>query len=402
MKSVADALDAIVADAGPLGAEQVSLHDARGRVLAAPLIARRNQPPFDVSSMDGYAVRAEDTALPGARLRALGEAPAGHAFAGALEPGTCVRIFTGGRLPAGADAVLLQEDATREGDLVAFAEAAEAGRYVRRRGLDFAAGETLLLPGRRLGPRHVALAAGAGWPFVPVFRRPRVALLANGDELVRPGEPAGPEQVLASSTYGLRGYVEAWGGEAIDLGIAADDVESLKELARAARGADVLVTLGGASVGDYDLVQRALGDLGPGALELGFWKVAVRPGKPLIWGRLGHARFLGLPGNPVSALVGAWLFLRPLLAALAGEPPPAPPLRRARLGRDLGANDRREDYLRSEVRWEGEELVATPFAVQDSSMLATLARADGLVIRAPHAPAARAGDPVDVLVFEDV
>ena len=237
MNSVAEALASSLSGVEPLASEQVSLHDAAGRVLAAPVAARRSQPPFDVSSMDGYAVRSADVAAPGARMRVLGEAPAGHAFAGALEAGACVRIFTGSRMPEGADTVLLQEDAERVGDDVTFREVATAGRFIRRRGLDFEEDEELLSPGQRLGPRHVALAAAAGWPFLPVHRQPRVALLANGDELARPGEPAGPEQVLASSTYGLRGYVAAWGGEPVDLGIAADDVTSLQTLARGARGA---------------------------------------------------------------------------------------------------------------------------------------------------------------------
>lgn len=403
MRSVAEARAAMLEGIVPLPAEQVTLHEANRRVLASPVVARRSQPPFDVSSMDGYALRASDASSPGAALRVVGEAPAGRPFAGTLGAGECVRIFTGGRVPAGADAVLLQEDAERDGDVVRFAEAAEAGRYVRPRGLDFAEGDALLAPGLRLGPRHVALAAAAGFPFLPVHRRPRVALLANGDELARPGEPVGSEQILASSTYGLRGYVEAWGGEAIDLGIAADDPASLRALARGARGADCVVTLGGASVGDHDLVRSALSDAGMGAaaLELGFWKVAVRPGKPLIFGRLGEALFVGLPGNPVSALVGAWLFLRPLLFALGGCPGEPPPVRKATLGRALPANDRREDYLRSRVE-RGPEgtLVATPFEVQDSSMLATLAHAGGLVVRPPHAPAIAAGASVDVWLFE--
>jgi molybdopterin molybdotransferase len=382
-------------------AESVPVAEALGRTLAQDIAARRTQPPFPASAMDGYAVRGEDVAAPGRPLAVIGAAPAGHGFAGRVGPGEAVRIFTGAPVPDGADTILIQENADlRDGQVVP--RVAEArGRFVRRAGLDFAEGNVLLQAGHRLGPSAVALAAAMGHPTLPVRRRPLVALLATGDELVRPGEAAGPDQIVASNTYAVAGLARRAGAATLDLGIARDTFKALEDgIGRAeAAGADVLVTLGGASVGDHDLVQSALTQRG---MALGFWRIAMRPGKPLIFGRLGRMVILGLPGNPVSSIVCAVLFLQPLLRALVGDPQAgADPSRPAVLGCDLPANDMRQDYLRAALahRAEGPPL-ATPFATQDSSMLRLLADAGALVLRAPHAPAAKAGDTCRIIPLE--
>lgn len=395
--SVDEALSRLLADVKPLGAETVPLASANGRVLAADLAATRTQPPFPASAMDGYAVRAADIAAVPATLKLIGEAPAGRAFAGTIRAGETVRIFTGAPLPEGSDTVLIQENTTRDGDTVTALESAPLGRFVRPAGLDFTKGEVLLAAGTRLDYRRLALAAAMNHPALELRRRPKVAILATGDELVEPGEQPGPDQIIASNHAGIAALVEDCGGEALQLGIAADrreDIAGKIAGARAAR-ADILVTLGGASVGDHDLVQEVLAAAG---MDLGFWRIAMRPGKPLMAGRIEDMRVLGLPGNPVSSLVCGVLFLRPLIEALLGRPPHRRDADLLPLAADIGGNDQREDYLRARILREndGTERVA-PFERQDSSMLATLARADALVVRPPHAAPAPAGTPVPVL-----
>ena len=402
MISVAEALARVLASAPrEVSVEPVAIEDALGRTLAADLRALRTQPPFANSAMDGYALRAADTKPAPARLRIIGELAAGRAFAGKVGAQEAVRIFTGAPMPDGADAVLIQENAERDGDQL-IARTSEAPlRNVREAGIDFAEGELLLPAGRRLSPRDLALAAAANHPRVDVRRRPRVAVLATGDELVRPGEALGPSQIVASNNYAVAGVIAACGGEAVDIGIASDDMDSLAQSFRRAQAieADVLVTLGGASVGDYDLVQRALVDAG---LELGFWRIAMRPGKPLMQGRLGAMRVLGLPGNPVSAVVCAILFLAPLLRRLVGDPEAGADVSEPALfGADVGANDLRQDYLRAALtRNDAGALVATPFPSQDSSLVKFLAHAQALVIRPPHAPAAKSGEACRVIRLE--
>ncbi|MDB5650000.1 MAG: molybdenum cofactor biosynthesis protein MoaA [Hyphomicrobiales bacterium] len=391
---VAEALARVLASAPtPLPSETVSLHDARGRTLAEDVAALRTQPPFPASAMDGYAVRAADIAEVPASLAVIGASAAGHRFTGSVGAGQAVRIFTGAPVPDGADTILIQENTRAVGDVVVALESETLGRYVRRAGLDFSEGDVLLAKGRKLGPPELALAAAMNHPTLPVTRKPRVALLATGDELVRPGESLGPDQIVASNTYAVAAYAEAAGAEVIDLGIAGDRFADLEASIRAARdsGADVLVTLGGASVGDHDLVQTALAREG---MELGFWRIAMRPGKPLMHGRIGDMRILGLPGNPVSAIVCGVLFLVPLVRALSGDPSAAADRSEiAVLGGDLPANDSRQDYLRAHITGtrDGHPLVEA-FSRQDSSMLRVLAEAECLIVRDPYAPAAGAGE----------
>ena len=394
---VAQALARVLAAAKPLEAEEVALTHAFGRTLAASLVAGRTQPPFANSAMDGYALRAADA---GARLRVVGESAAGRALAGAIGQGEAARIFTGAPLPEGADSVALQEDAQRDGEFVALNAPVGLGDNIRGVGLDFRAGETLLAAGRRLSPRDVALIAAANQPTARVARQPRVAILATGDELRAPGEALGPAQIVASNNLFVVGLARAQGAEAIDLGIAPDRPEALAERIAAARAAraDVLVTLGGASVGDYDLVQQALTDAG---MELGFWRIAMRPGKPLMFGRIGAMLALGLPGNPTSSAVCGLLFLAPLLRALAGDPQAgADHSEAATLAVDLPANGIREDYMRANLTRAAGGWSATPARNQDSSLVRTLADAQGLIVRPPHAPPARAGENCRVLRFD--
>jgi molybdopterin molybdotransferase len=392
--SVEQALARITGALTPVGSEWVSIAQAHGRVLAQAVASNRTQPPFAVSAMDGYAVRASDVATVPAKLHVIGQAPAGGAFGGALGPGQAVRIFTGGPVPDGADTIVIQENTTADGDQVIVTQTVAAGRHIRAEGLDFRAGDVLLTAGKKLGARDVALAAAMNAPWLCVRRRPRIALLATGDELVRPGEAIGPHQIVSSNALGLAAMIAACGGEAIDLGIAADDREELRVMALGARGADMLITLGGASVGDHDLVQSVLGEAG---LKVAFWKVAMRPGKPLIFGHMNETPMLGLPGNPVSSMVCGLLFVRPAIAALLGETGGGNYTGAAILGADMAPNDNRQDYVRASLSADG---VATPFTMQDSAMLSSLAKAGCLIIRPPFAPAAKAGDVVQVLSFE--
>jgi molybdopterin molybdotransferase len=383
---------------GPLRRESVPLARAFGRTLASNVAAKRTQPPMAVSAMDGYALRAEDAHSPGARMTVIGESIAGRGFLGEVGPREAVRIFTGAPVPRGADTVVIQEDTKADDTSVILNEPAKAQAYVRPAGLDFREGEILLHAGTRLGPAEVALAAAMNHAELEAAGKPRVAILATGDELVMPGMKPGPDQIVASNPFAIAAFVQQAGGEPIDLGIATDDFAALERAIERAveEKADVLVTLGGASVGAHDLVQSALTRRG---MQLGFWRIAMRPGKPLIHGSMGAMSILGLPGNPVSSIVCAILFLVPLVRHLQGDPNAgAPQDQPAILGADLPTNDGRKDYLRARLSRDAEgRLIATPASRQDSSMLRVLAESNCLVIREPHAPAARAGEPCRVL-----
>ncbi|CAO3445497.1 Molybdopterin molybdenumtransferase (EC 2.10.1.1) [Azospirillum argentinense] len=396
MLQVGDARARILAAFTALPAETVPLPDALGRVLAEPAVARLTQPPFAAAAMDGWAVRAADIGRASAdapvTLRRIGKSAAGHAFAGSVGAGEAVRIFTGAPLPAGADAVVMQEDCEDAGDRVRVGRAVPTGRFIRPAGLDFAAGEELLPKGRLLTARDVALAAAANLPWLRVHRRPRVAVLATGDEIALPGDPLGPSQIVSSNALGLCALVASQGGLAHNLGVARDDPEHLAAMAAGASGCDLLVTTGGASQGEHDHVRDVLG-----GLSLDFYRVAMKPGKPLIFGTANGVPLLGLPGNPVSTGVAALLFLVPVLRRLQGLPAENATLT-VRLGAPLKANDDRTDFLRASLSTGADgEPVATPFPRQDSAMMSRLARADALIVREPHAAAAAIGDRVTVI-----
>ena len=397
MIQVPEARAQILAALHPTGPETIPLGTAHNRVLAQPIHARLTQPPADVSAMDGYALRAADAAQ-GARLRIVGAAPAGRPFDGTLKWGEAVRIFTGSLVPAGADSILLQEDATADAESVTVNQAARAGQHIRRQGQDFTAGDTLLHPGRRLGPRDIGLAAAANHPWLTVHRRPRVAILATGDELSLPGDPVPLGGIVSSNAHMLAALLQQAGADPTILPVAPDTTQAIAEAAAFAAGMDLLVTTGGASVGDHDLVQAGLATQG---FELAFWKIAMRPGKPMIFGHLGRLPILGLPGNPVSAYVCAVLFLLPAIARLSGLPATAPQEDAAILGASVRANDHRADHLRATLsRDAAGTLVATPFERQDSALLHMLAGAGALILRASHAPALAAGGAVRVIRLE--
>jgi molybdopterin molybdotransferase len=399
MLSVADALALVLAGAHPLPVEAAPLLDAHGRVLAADLAALRSQPPANVSAMDGFAVRAADVAAAPVRLQVVGETAAGRPLARDIGPGEAARIFTGAVMPHGADTVVIQEVTRRDGNIVLIGQPETLGRHVRPEGLDFKTGSVLINKGRRLTARDIALAGAMNHAAVRVHRRPRLAVLATGDELVSPGTPSAPGQIVSSNGFALMAIAHSEGAEAIDLGVAPDRLDATIAAVRRARaaGVDVLVTSGGASVGDYDFVQPAFAAEG---IELSFWKVAMRPGRPLMHGRLGDMQVLGLPGNPVSSFVCAIVFLVPLLRRLAGRDDLSPAPQWATLGSALPANDERADYMRARLTpgaaADGGN-VATPFPRQDSSMLAPLAHADCLIIREPFAPPAEAGASCTIL-----
>ena len=394
---VADALAAVLDGARPLPEEMVALDAAYHRVLARDMEALRTQPPQAMSAMDGYAVRAADASQVKARLKVIGEVAAGRPFDRPFGPGQTARIFTGGVIPDGADAVVIQEDTVVDGDTITITEAAIAGRHVRPAGVDFRKGDVLLKAGTRLTDRDLSLAASMNYPELAVCRRPKVALLATGDELVMPGSTPGPGQIVYSNGYALGALARAEGADTIDLGVAADTIEAITAGIRRASdsGADILVTTGGASVGDHDLVKQSLEAVGA---TLAFWKIAMRPGKPMMHGRVGAMRVIGVPGNPVSSYVCSLLFLVPLIRALSGAAVIHNVQQAALLGRDVAANDVREDYLRARLhKREDGALIATPVDHQDSSLLGNLSAARALVIRAPFAPAAKAGAACAIL-----
>src|SRR6056297_625064 len=387
MITVDAALSHLFSLVAPLGVEEVPLAEAAGRVLAREVAAMRDQPPFAASAMDGYAIAGE--AVAGTTLRVIGEAAAGHGFNGRVGAGEAVRIFTGAPVPGGATRVVMQEDVTPEGAAITLGDGIGAGDNIRAAGGDFRAGQTMSAP-RRLRPADIALLASMNMAFVPVHRRPEVALIATGDELVMPGEDPGPDQIIASNTFGLKAMLEARGARARLLPVARDTRASLETVLGLARGADLLVTIGGASVGDHDLVARLGPELG---IERAFYKVAMRPGKPLMAGRLGAAAMVGLPGNPVSAMVCGHLFLVPMLDVMLGLGTCPAPRRTAPLAAPLPANGPREHYMRAQLSEAG---IAAEDR-QDSSLLSILAHADALLVRSPHDPARQAGEVVEYL-----
>jgi molybdopterin molybdotransferase len=396
LMAVAEALQHVLADARPLPAETVALDEALGRVLTDDVVALRTQPPAALSAMDGYAVRGSDVALAPITLKVIGEVAAGHPFAGKVGPGEAARIFTGGVMPAGSDTVVIQEFTTRDADSVTIQKETAAGRNVRAEGIDFARDENLLRKGRRLTDRDLMLAAAMNHPRLKVHKRPKVAVLGTGDELVPPGSTLRQGEIVFSNGFALAALARLNGAEVNELGIVRDRVEDIAAAVRHARqlNVDILVTTGGASVGEHDLVQRALAIEG---LELSFWRVALRPGRPMMHGRLEGMQVLGVPGNPVSSYVCSFLFLVPLIRTLAGRKDIAHLPENARLGSDLPANDERADYLRAILQPGPNGPLVTPLAAQDSSLMAPLAKADCLLIREPHAPAAPAGSDCVIL-----
>lgn len=398
---VSDALSLLLDGADTIGEEIVPINKAFDRFLSQDLASRRTHPPFPASAMDGYAVRYEDAKIAGAELKIIGESAAGKGFDGAIGKGETVRIFTGAPVPRAADTVLIQENANRiSDDLVEVTEAAQQNRHIRVAGVDFNEGDVLLKQHRKLDYSAITLAASMNYDKIPVFKKPLVGVLATGNELVLPGEVPGRDQIIASNSFGVMGLCGAAGSEILDLGIAIDQLDAIKSRVQTAidENCEVLVTIGGASVGDHDLVQQALTEMG---MELEFWKIAMRPGKPLMSGRLGNMRIVGLPGNPASSLVTANLFLAPLLRRLAGNLNAIPKQQKAKAAIELAANDHRQDYLRATIERDGNgELVATPFLRQDSSLVRVFADANGLLIRPPGAPEAKIGDICDVLLFD--
>ncbi|MCH2395998.1 gephyrin-like molybdotransferase Glp [Oceanibaculum sp.] len=398
MIPVEEALAKILSSLTPLGAEEVSVEAALGRVLAEDVAARVTQPPKPVSAMDGYAVKAADVANVPATLTVIGEAPAGRGYQGMVESGQAVRIFTGAPLPDGADSIAIQEDTEASGTSVTVKEAPAPGNYVRPAGLDFRAGDIGIPAGKLLNARDIGLAAGMNHPWLRVVRRPRIAILATGDEIVRPGDPIGHDQIVSSNALALSAFVRGAGGDPLVLGIAPDEMDGLTRMIAGARGADLLVTTGGASVGEHDLIQTVLGEAG----SLDFWKIAMRPGKPLMFGKINDTPVLGLPGNPVSSMVCALLFLGPAIARLLGQAAKGPETQPARLAADLKPNDRRQDYLRATLTIDADgTMLAMPFAKQDSSQFSLLTKAGGLLVRPPHDPARKAGETVQVIPFRD-
>lgn len=397
MISVEEAITRVTAPVRPVGAEVVALSEALGRVLAEDVAARLSHPPSDVSAMDGYAVRSADVATVPVALPVVGASAAGHPWDGVLAPGQALRIFTGAAVPGGADAVVMQEDTDADAGTVTIKLAVPHGHHIRKAGGDFAAGVIGLTRGRRLTHRDVALAAAMNVPWLHVHRRPRVAILSTGDEIRLPGEALPPGAIPGSNAFGLAGFVTELGGSPIDLGVAGDSRESLLARAEATRGADVIVTSGGVSVGEHDLLKTVWEEIG---LSVDFWKVSMKPGKPLMFGHLGDTPVLGLPGNPVSAMVAATLFLQPMLRVMQGLPAQGPLTARGRLTAALGPNGGRQDYMRATLaRDDDGTLLVSPLPVQDSGRIADLARADCLAVRPPNAPAAAAGDSVTVVML---
>jgi molybdopterin molybdotransferase len=395
MLSVREAHARVIAAFSALPAETVSIADAAGRVLASAPRARLTQPPADLSAMDGYAVRAEDVPAAPTTLTLVGQAPAGGSYDHALKPGEAVRIFTGGPLPMGADSIVIQEDTKAEGHRITVLEAPRPGRHIRKAGLDFSAGDAPFPAGHTLTTRDVALLAAMNLPWLSVHRKPRIAILSTGNELVLPGEPIGRNQIISSSGIAVAALVRAWGGEPTLFEIARDERSVTEQAIVAGAQHDMLITLGGASVGDHDLVQDSLKAQG---FAMDFWRIAMRPGKPLMFAARDRARVLGLPGNPVSTMVCALLFLKPAMDRMLGQPGNLPATTTARLAVDVKENDQREDYVRALARRQPDgSLVVEPHKIQDSSMLSVLSWCNALMVRPPHDPAKKTGEAVQII-----
>ena len=398
MIPVEEAVARIIAAFKPLAPEQVSLASAHGRVLDEDAISRRTQPPVAVSAMDGYAVIAADVADVPVTLDVVAYVAAGDRHEGTLTPGQASRIFTGAPVPDGANAIVIQENTDAAEDRVTVKESVDEGRYIRPAGLDFRAGDVGLKAGRVLSARDIGFAAAMNLPWLMVRRRPKVAILATGNEIVMPGDNIAASQIVSSNSLALGATITALGGDPLQLGIAPDDREALRSMVAGARGTDLLLTTGGISVGEHDLVRSVLGEEG---LELDFWQIAMRPGKPLMFGKIGETPVIGLPGNPVSTMVCAMIFIKPALQAMLGMEQSHGPRTTATLGGDLGENDERQDYLRAQLSYDDSgEAVATPFSRQDSSMMSRLAQADCLVVRTPGAPVLKAGNKVEIIRIE--
>ncbi|MEG3617480.1 gephyrin-like molybdotransferase Glp [Magnetovibrio sp. PR-2] len=394
---VTEALNTVLSKMPEMCTEQVTLPDALGRVLAEDITARLTQPWADVCAMDAYAVRQDDVTTVPCELKVVGESAAGGSYDAEVKPGEAVRIFTGAPVPQGADTIIIQEDVERDGDTVKVLESAPAGKWIRRAGMDFAEGKVLIAAPKIMTARDLGLAAAANVPWVTVYRQPRVAIIATGNEVVMPGDPLADNQIISSNSVMLNAFVRALGGIALDLGIARDDEGSLTRLVQSASQADMLITIGGASVGDYDLVGKVLTNEG---MDVCFTKVAMQPGKPVIFGTLNGTPVLGMPGNPVSVGASSTVYLRPCMRVMQGLPADEGPLETAKLAIDAPEGGARQEYMRAtmEINTDGEKLV-TPFSKQDSSLLANFAAADCLVIRAPHAPAAKAGERVEIIAL---
>ena len=397
MIPVDKALQLVAENVSLMDVEDVALIDCLGRVVASDLASRLSHPPLAVSSMDGYALKAADTLNAPVTLKQIGQSQAGGGFAGTLEAGQTVRIYTGAPLPEGADAVQMQENTTANGDTIKILESVPLGRFVRAAGMDFGTGDVLIKAGTVLGARHIGLAAAMNLASLPVRRKPRVAILATGNEVAMPGETLGPSQIISSNSFALHSYVIAMGGAPTILGIAGDSEAELREAFKEAMDFDVLVTIGGVSVGDYDLVGKVLKEVG---LKQIFHKIAMRPGKPLLFGKIGQLTVFGMPGNPVSTGVCSILFLKSALAIMLGMAETTAPLQSVLLGEDLGANDQRQDYLRARLQTGPDGApVAMPFTKQDSAMQARFAEADCLIVRKPHAEPIKAGQRVEILLL---
>lgn len=403
---VTEALQRILSTICITQKEEVALTASLGRVTAESIYSRRTQPPQSVSAMDGYAIRTADLSNPPSKLKRVGTAPAGSAYSKTLQPGETVRIFTGAPIPNGADAVVIQENASAEseadGATVQINENPNIGQYIRPAGLDFKSGDCQIKSGSIMTARNIGLAAAMNVPWIAVRQKPKVAILATGDEIVRPGEPIGPHQIVSSNSYGLAALISASGGEPTILGVAKDKIEEIQNMVRGIRGFDLLITTGGASVGEHDLIQNALGiqSFGNKGLKVDFWRIAMRPGKPLIFGTLNEIPLLGLPGNPVSTFVCGLIFAQPAVKTMLGLNGYSQTTRFARINSSLPQNDRRQDYLRGELELneKGEQIVL-PFSHQDSSMLSCLAKADCLVVRPPFDPKKKPGDWVRIIEF---
>ncbi len=382
-----------------LAGEMVSVADALGRVVAEDVSARLTQPPVAVSSMDGYAVRCVDVLEQPVTLVRIGESQAGGPFEGTVKAGQCVRIFTGAALPEGTDAVIIQEDTDVNGNRITMKEVAFEGKFVRRAGLDFTKGDVLIRAGQVLTARDIGLLCAMNVPWLKVYRRPRVAILATGDELVMPGEALGDGQIISSNSLMVAAMVTAMGGVPINLGIARDSETSLRSMLAGVEGVDLLVTSGGVSVGEYDLVRNVMGKEG---LDIDVYRIAMKPGKPFMFGRIKGTPAMGLPGNPVSTYIAAFIFLRAALKKMQGLPFEQDQPVQAILGSDVGANGKRQEYMRAVFSHNAQgQLVATPYDRQDSAMLDNLAKCEGFILRPVNAPALKAGEMVETISVQD-